>query len=154
MLSKRLTKLTLLACLLSLPGCSRSSNQSTNEESQSGLSQKQLLIGNWSTTTSSEMAQTAWNLKFLESGEYQVSGPLSLGSETVVVEVNGKQEIARFIGSGTWELNGDELQVVINTSNLQDFSSEPMTSKVLEINRNKLALQENDATRVYFRLQD
>ncbi len=90
----------------------------------------------------------------LESGEYQVSGPLTIAGEPVVIDVDGKQEIARFNGSGTWELNGDELQVVITTTTLQGFSSEPMTSKVLEINRNKLALRENDATRVYFRLQD
>jgi hypothetical protein len=64
-----------------------------------------------------------------------------------------KKQIARFNGSGTWELKGDDLRVHVSTANVSGWKAEPWNFKVLELTDKKLVLQKDGEKRAYFRVE-
>jgi hypothetical protein len=106
-----------------------------------GLS-KQAVFGTWSTSTSPEMATNRTTMAFLESGEFQLNSLLLLFGKPVTAKVEEKEVAARFIASGTWELEGDRLWVRITQTNQPNFKvEEPWEYKVISSTDKKLVLE-------------
>jgi hypothetical protein len=91
-------------------------------------------------------------MAFLESGEYQLNTPLQLLGKTVTAEVEGKEQVVRLIGSGTWELEGDRLRVRITQTNQPGVKfEEPWEYKVTNSTAKKLVLDKGGEIIALFR---
>jgi hypothetical protein len=82
----RLTRIavtSLLSVYVLLSGCSREPNQPVKGTDPGPAQSKPKIIGKWTSSTSPEMAPSASKVSILESGEYQVSGPLEIEGKVV-----------------------------------------------------------------------
>jgi hypothetical protein len=91
-------------------------------------------------------------MKFLESGEWQFSGPLLIGGQPVTAKIDGKEQPVPFTASGTWELKDDQLRVSITQANVPSFKAEPWTYKVVEVTASRLVLDKGGEKTILFRV--
>jgi hypothetical protein len=88
------------------------------------------------------MATSRTTMAFLESGEFQYNALLLLFGKPVTAKVEGKEESARFIASGTWELEGERLWVRITQTNQPNVKvEEPWEYRVISSTDKKLVLE-------------
>ena len=79
---------------------------------------------------------------FLESGEVQVRGQYELFGKPVTVKISEKEVAARLNCSGTWELNGDKIQIRITQTNQPGVHFDaPWAYKILSSSDKKLELE-------------
>lgn len=108
------------------------------------------ILGRWTTSTAAEMAGSATVINFLDSGEYQASGPLIIQGRTVTVKKNGKQESVPVNLTGTWDLDGDQIKVKITQVNIQ-AEFQPFAYKIRDVTEKRLLLDRDGKELALFR---
>jgi hypothetical protein len=110
-----------------------------------GTTSRATLLGEWTTSNAPELAASATTMRFSESGEYFMSGPMSLGGKPVTYkDESGKERLAPFQGSGTWKQEGDKLTVHLTQGTIQGFKAEPDTYRVVSQSERQLVLEQGD----------
>lgn len=131
---------SVLVCLVFLAGCPSSSTTPP----------KPSVLGKWATSTLPEGASTREAWTFLDSGEWQFSGPMKLAGQFLTAEIEGKKQILNLTGSGTWELNGDRLSLAMTQTNVPSLNSDPIEMKVVSLGEKKLVVQQQDGQSLTF----
>ncbi len=112
------------------------------------------LVGEWTTSSAPELAESASTMRFLATGELYVSGPLKLlGKTATYKDEAGKERIAPFRGSGTWTREGDRLTTHVSQANVPDWRSDPSTSRIVKLTDGQLVLDSGGEVRNFFRVE-
>jgi hypothetical protein len=111
------------------------------------------LLGEWTTSNAPELAASTTTMRFSESGECFMSGPITNNSTPFTYkDESGKERIAQALGSGTWRQEGDKLTVHLTEAGRQegdkltvltqgDFREVTITFRVVSQSERQLVLE-------------
>jgi hypothetical protein len=113
-----------------------------------------LILGEWTTSNDPSLANMATTLTFRDSGEFRATGPLRLlGTLVEIKGDDGKDRVAPFIGSGTWEREGDRLTARVSTANVAEWKGQPTSSRIVKLTDGQLVLDHEGEVTTYFRAE-
>src|SRR5262245_15593783 len=83
--------LAFAAVALSLGGCSKGPKPTGHDSAAPEAPLRPKIVGKWTTSTALAVAGSATTITFLESGEYQASGVLTVQGQPLMMEKDGRK---------------------------------------------------------------